>query len=295
MGSFDARLYLNINVFAERTAWAHGFMRIFVLYLGVILLACLVAAAIWRARGGAFALGDKDRLPDAVWTPLAALLAFGLAFPIADVVGRRRPYAAPGTQVEVLVHRITGAASMPSVLAAVAGAVLVGAWLTRDRIVAVLATLIGVFLCFAQVYVGAQYPFDELVGLLLGGIVVAALRPLTLPAISAVRHAVLSLGRGKRSPAVVAAGEGSGNATVTPWVARRVPSPALHQPAPEASSTVRILETDAKVVPHIHDPRGLGHVTHLEPATAHIQNITRVPGAKPADGHDTAPTQATGS
>src|SRR5579859_352985 len=131
-------------------------MRLFVGWLGLIALSCVVLAAIWRARGGALARGEKDHLPDAIWIPLAALVAFGLALPLADLIGRPRPYAALTTQVEVLVQRSTSSAALPSELAAVAGAVLVGAWLTRDRVVAAVASVIGLFLCFAQVYVGSQ-------------------------------------------------------------------------------------------------------------------------------------------
>jgi hypothetical protein len=288
-----------VNVFAERTVWAHGFVRIVAVYAGLLLLACLVVALIWRARGGAFAGGEKDHLPDALWTPLAALLAFGLALPVAALIGRARPYSALNTHIEVLVHRSPSGDSLPSLLAAVAGAVIVGAWLTRDRIVAVLSTVVGLFLCFAQVYVGAQYPADELAGLALGAIAVAALRPVALPVVANVRHAAVAVGRGWRTSSVAdagASGDGSPPGSVTPWIARKVASPALHQPPAEASSTVRILEIGAKVTPHVDDPSSRAHVTEIAPATAHVHNVTRVhTGKASAEGTDDGPTQATGA
>jgi hypothetical protein len=300
LGSFDARLFRDVNVFAERTAWAHGFVRIYALYAGLVLLACLVVALIWRARGGGFARGDEDRLPDALWTALAALLAFGIAIPLAALIGRSRPYAALNTQVEVLVHRSVSGGSLPSLFAAITGAVIVGAWLTRDRIVAVLATVVGLFLCFAQVYVGAQYPGDELAGLALGAIAVAALRPVALPAVAAARHGALSLGRGTRTRlegrSEAPKAPEAGTVTPTPWVAKRVASPALHQPPAEASGTVRIVETGARVIPH-DDPASRARVVGIAPATAHVHNVTRVRNGKASTDADTevGPTQATGT
>jgi hypothetical protein len=68
----------------------------------------------------------------------------------------------------------------------------------------------------------------------------------------------------------------------------------------EGTGTVRILETDAKVIPHVDDRVAVGRATGLPPATAHVHKITRIPDggatSTPARGDSTpGPAQATGS
>jgi membrane-associated phospholipid phosphatase len=282
LGSFDARLFLDVNVFAERTVWAHSFMRDYADFLGLILLGFLILVAGWRSRGGALALGERDASPDAMWTPLAAFAAFGIAIPLAHLIGRARPYGVH-QQVEVLVTRVSGA-SLPSEYAAVVGAVLAGLWLTRERIVAGLAALVGVFLCFAQVYVGAQYVGDEVAGVALGVVVLLLVRPLALPVISLARDSLSSLGR-RPAPLMSLPFASPGEDSSAP---ADVEGAAL-DPRPQGagrSGTVRILETDARVVPHVAEalPAGRG----VEPATTHVHKV-----APPSDGPSEVPITGT--
>jgi hypothetical protein len=278
LGSFDARLYLDVNLLAQRTVWAHSLMRVYATYVGLILLGCLVLVALWRARGGALSFGERDTLPDAVWTPIAALAAFGIAILLAEVIGRARPYAAIHQHVEVLVPRVSGA-SLPSEYAAVAGALLVGTWLTRDRVVALLVTVVGLFMCLAQVYVGSQYVGDELAGIGLGVVLSVALRPLALPVISLAREGLSSLAR----PAPLMSLPGS--STPDPPSAPGKTLGAAVDPRPakaERSGAVRILEADARLVPHVENPRRVGRTSVLEPATAHVHKVAP-PGNDPSE------------
>jgi hypothetical protein len=252
-------------------------MRVYASYVGLILLGCLVLVALWRARGGALSFGERDTLPDAVWTPVAALAAFGIAIPLAEVIGRVRPYAAIHQQVEVLVPRVSGA-SLPSEYAAVAGALVVGAWLTRDRAVALLVTAVGLFMCFAQVYVGSQYVGDELAGIGLGVVLSVALRRLALPVISLAREGVSSFARPAPLMSLPASSPDPPSVPSETLGAAVDPRPAKA----ERSGAVRILETDTRLVPHVEKPVRVRRSSALEPAAAHVHKVAP-PGDDPSE------------
>ncbi len=166
----DTSLYLDVNRFAVRPAWAHRFMHDYALYAGVVFLALLVFVAFLRARRDSFGDG-AGRVAATLWTAAGVLAALGLNQPLAHAIGRVRPYDVL-RGVEVLVPRANDF-TMPSDHATVAGAAIVGLWLSRDRLIAAIATAAGLFLAFARVYVGAHYPGDVLAGLAFGGVVMA--------------------------------------------------------------------------------------------------------------------------
>jgi membrane-associated phospholipid phosphatase len=163
--------YLDVNHLARATAWLHGAMATYAHFVGVGVLAVLLLAAWWRARSRRPATREVAVV---LWAAGGTVLAWLLAhFVLKPLVGERRPYVTLH-HVEVLLAR-SGGYSFPSGHATVAGAVIVGLWLTRDRLVAWLATLAGLLLAFGRVYVGVHYPGDVLAGLILGGLVVWAL------------------------------------------------------------------------------------------------------------------------
>jgi len=169
--------YLAVNKFAIDTPWAHGFMAWYAHFGGVGVLAVLLLAAWWRAR-------SADNAPRAVarvlWAAGGTVLAWLIAhYIIKPLVDEKRPYLTL-THVEVLLHRTTGP-SFPSGHATVAGAVIVGLFLARDRLMAWLSVLFGLLLAFGRVYVGMHYPFDVICGLLIGGVIVLVTYPFALP------------------------------------------------------------------------------------------------------------------
>ncbi len=173
----NRQLYLDINEFARSTGWAHGFMSSFALYGGVVLLGCSLIVAWWHARK--VESKRPGSVANVVWVGLATVLAVGLSQPINHLVREPRPYRTiPG--VEVLVARANDF-SFPSDHATVAGAVIVGLWLFSDsRPIRIFALVVGLFLVFARVYVGAHYPLDVIGGLAVGALTVVLFRPVGL-------------------------------------------------------------------------------------------------------------------
>jgi len=169
--SVDAHWYWDVNRFAVHTAWAHGFMAFYAHFGGVGLLALVLLWAWWAARSRpepARAVGTI------LWAAGGTVVAWLIAhFIMKPLIARPRPYFAM-PKAEVLLHRTTGY-SFPSGHATVAGAVILGLWLARDRVRAIIATVLGLFLAFARVYAGMHYPGDVAGGLVVGAIVMVLL------------------------------------------------------------------------------------------------------------------------
>lgn len=171
VGPVDTRWYLDVNRFARSTAWAHGFMHAYALWAGVVILGLLLVAGWWVARPV-----SRKAVVNATWAGAGTLIAVGLNQPLSHLVGRPRPYVAL-RGVEVLVPRANDF-TFPSDHATVAGAVICGLFLAGHRRLGAVASVIGGFLLFARVYVGAHYPGDVVGGVVFGAIVTAALKPI---------------------------------------------------------------------------------------------------------------------
>lgn len=169
--------YLDVNRFARETGWLHGPMAQYGHLVGVGLLGVLLVLAWWRAR---YRWPAPRQVALVLWGGAGTVIAWALAhYVLKPLVGERRPYVTLH-HVEVLLAR-SGGYSFPSGHATVAGALIVGMWLTRDRLLAWVTTLVGLLLAFGRVYVGVHYPGDVIAGLLFGGLVVWALaRPATV-------------------------------------------------------------------------------------------------------------------
>lgn len=171
MGAADRSLFRDVNRLAAHTGWLHGFMAACAGWLALTVLAGCVALAWWRGRARASA---PTAVSSAAWAAVAGVVAYVVSQPVSDAIGRSRPWHAfPGALV--LVGR-PGSASLPGFLAALAGAVVAGLWLS-DRRVGGAALVAAVVLAFAQVYVGVHYPADEVSGLLIGAVLAIGLRP----------------------------------------------------------------------------------------------------------------------
>jgi membrane-associated phospholipid phosphatase len=196
--------YLDVNRFSRQTSWAHGFMHAYALWLGPVLLAAafvaLYAVAWWRRAPRATSL--------LVLSGVGTLVALGLNQLVGRAAGELRPYAVHPRAL-VLVGK-TNDYSFPSDHSIVAGGLTMSVLLVagaaiwrwgagrrgargesggtvgpaRPAVVVALVVgnvVLGLFLCFARVYVGAHYPGDVVAGYLLAALVVvlaSLLRPL---------------------------------------------------------------------------------------------------------------------
>lgn len=204
----NTSIYLGLNRLSRHTAWAHGFMHAYALWLGLALLVLLFVTAY----GVAWWRRDRRGTSLLLLGGLGTVAALGVNQLVGHAAGELRPY---DTYRHALV--LVGKAhdyAFPSDHAVVAGAIVTAIFLVvrttacRERSnrpdgqtlrllpapaprrgergratlrIGVAATVLGLFLAFARVYVGAHYPGDVVAGLLLGAAVVlgvSLLRPL---------------------------------------------------------------------------------------------------------------------
>jgi len=184
----DKRLYLDVNRFAARTAWAHGLFAFFARPSALVILAVLFLVATVRARAVGLGGSDLDQIAALGWVVIATALAYAISLPVSHLVGRAPPFVAI-PQAVVLVAKPTGF-SFPNAQAVIAGAVAVGLWLSRAVLLAALSTLIAILIAFAVVYAGTAYPGDAAAGLLLGAFICLVLFPLAIGALRELVHAV---------------------------------------------------------------------------------------------------------
>jgi undecaprenyl-diphosphatase len=184
----DQRLYLDVNRFATRTAWAHFLGAFFARPEALLILVVLFLLALVRARATGLGSTDPDQIAALWWAAIGTGIAFALSVPVVHLVGRIRPFVAL-PQAKVLVSRSTGF-GFPNEHAVIAGAVAAGLWLSRARLAAALATLAALLIAFGVVYAGTAYPGDALAGLLLGAFVCLAFYPLAIGSLRAAVHAL---------------------------------------------------------------------------------------------------------
>ena len=169
----NRQYYRDVNHFAVSTPWEHGFMAFYSHLSGIGVLAILLLIAWWRARSRP----KPDRqVARVLWAAGGTAIAEGIShYILKPLIAERRPYLTLA-HVEVLLTRTHGF-SFPSGHATIAGATIVGLWLSRDRLMTILAAIAGVFLAFGRVYVGMHYPGDVVAGLIFGGLFVLILSP----------------------------------------------------------------------------------------------------------------------
>ena len=183
----DASWFLKVNSFARHTPALHTAFVSYAKY-GMALFALLLLASWWLARGAR----DVSRVAAALWAPLGALLALALNQPLVNGFQEPRPYATLPHVLLLVSH--SSDYSFPSDHAVMAGAVAAGVLLANRRL-GVVACLAALLMAFARVYVGAHYPGDVLVGLLVGAIVTvvafAALRVLLIKTLTVLARTPL--------------------------------------------------------------------------------------------------------
>ena len=164
--------FLAVNQFAQSTPVLRAPMRLYAEY-GVALFAALLLVARRNQ--------EPRTMAAALWAPAGTLLALGLNQPLVHLTHMPRPYTV-FPHALVLVAR-SGDYSLPSDHAVMAGAVPAGVLLTHRRL-GVATALAALVMAFARVYVGAHFPLDVIVGLLLGSVVTClgylAVRPVLI-------------------------------------------------------------------------------------------------------------------
>jgi membrane-associated phospholipid phosphatase len=124
----------------------------------VLMLAALVVSCHGSARD----------LAATGWVPVAMLLAVAVNQPLGHLFAEARPYTAhPGI---LRLADVTTDFSFPSDHAVMAGAVAAGLLLAHRRLGAV-AVVAALAMAFSRVYITAHYPWDVVVGLLVGAAV----------------------------------------------------------------------------------------------------------------------------
>ena len=161
----DTTIFRWINNLSEHTTWANLAMELYAKF-GVVLFAILLLATVLVARRD----GDLDGVAGTVWAGCSALVALVVAQSLGRQVNRPRPYTTLD-HVHLLVAKSTDF-SFPSDHATTVGAVACGLLLVNRRFGTV--AVVGAFtMAFARVYVGAHYPSDVVVGLIIGAAVAA--------------------------------------------------------------------------------------------------------------------------
>lgn len=202
MKSLDHHLYLDVNSITRHSGWAHGFMKAYALWLGLVILAAMaVGAWLWARRQRRL-----EGVVAAVLAGLAAVVGLGINHFVSQAVARTRPCHVPsllhhGTEV---LLKCASDYSFPSDHAVIAGGLAMGL-LFFDRRLGLVAWVFALGLAFARVYVGVHYPADVIGGLLLGAVIAIVFWLL-------LRHAALivteRLARTPLRPLVNASGSG---------------------------------------------------------------------------------------
>lgn len=171
-GSLDGGAYMSITDVARNApAWLDSVLSAWSTY-GLALFAVLMLVAWWRARPGA-----SPQTAMALAAPLVVVAAFTADTVIKSLVREQRPCRTLHT-VTLESCPALGDWSFPSNHAAIAAAAAVAIWLTHRRLGAI-AIPAALLMAFSRVWVGAHYPHDVILGLIVGAAVAG---PLTLAA-----------------------------------------------------------------------------------------------------------------
>ncbi|KPH21120.1 hypothetical protein AN948_03470 [Rhodococcus sp. ADH] len=160
----DDTLYTDATTFARDTPWLNTPMLDYS-SAGMVLFAVLILTAWWIGRRS-----TPSVMAAAIGVPIAAVAAYLVNDGIKWLVSEQRPcYALPGTFLLEPCPPIDDY-SFPSNHAAVAAA-MAAAFFLIDRRLGLVATVAAAIMGFSRVYVGAHYPHDVAVGLLVGAVV----------------------------------------------------------------------------------------------------------------------------
>ncbi|WP_063770754.1 phosphatase PAP2 family protein [Streptacidiphilus carbonis] len=157
----DGGLYTDVTDFARHTHWLNSAMSAYTSY-GVGLFALFMLAGWWMSRRAGSAT-----MAVALATPVAAVLAYLLNDGIKSAFAEPRPCRALPHDFLIEACPAPSDYAFPSNHTTVVAAVAAALFLVNRRLGAV-AVLAALVMGFSRVYVGAHYPHDVLVALVVG-------------------------------------------------------------------------------------------------------------------------------
>ncbi|WP_407706332.1 phosphatase PAP2 family protein [Streptomyces scopuliridis] len=173
---FDEGLYKSVTGLADHSpGWLDTAVSLWSTY-GLVFFGALLLAAWWRARPAAGAPRFSARPVMALAAPLVLVLAYVAGLALKSVMREQRPCQTLHT-ITIEACPPLGDWSLPSNHAAIAAAAAV-ALLFVDRALAAVAVPAALLMAGSRVWVGAHYPHDVVLGLLVGAVVAWALMSL---------------------------------------------------------------------------------------------------------------------
>ncbi|MEU8779250.1 phosphatase PAP2 family protein [Streptomyces sp. NPDC048606] len=187
-------LYRDITDYAHSAPpWLQSAVEVFTEY-GLLLFAVLYISVWWRARAQA-----PRALALAVLAPLVTALVYVASEGVKSTIEEERPCrAVAGAAASLLPCPPYGDWSFPSNHSAIAAAAAVGVALAAPRL-ALLTLPVAVLMAYSRVFVGAHYPHDVAMGLLLG----ASLGTLAVLGLAGPMTRLTSAVRGSGNPLAV--------------------------------------------------------------------------------------------
>ncbi|WP_370114028.1 phosphatase PAP2 family protein [Streptacidiphilus sp. MAP12-33] len=164
--------------------------------MGLAFFALLMVAGWWQARQARSAAA----MATALAVPVAVVLAYVVNDLLKSVFTEVRPCQAIAHTVTLQPCPGVGDWSFPSNHATIAAASAAALWVL-DRRLGIVASVLALFMAFARVWVGAHYPHDVVVGLVVG---VAVAVPVTLAARRFAPPLVVRLQSGMLRPLLTA-------------------------------------------------------------------------------------------
>jgi membrane-associated phospholipid phosphatase len=162
--SWDASWYLAMTRFAEHTPWLNEPVRLLSDY-GIILIALAMVATFLWARDR-----PSQGMAATLWLPVAVVVGYVVNSVIKNLVTELRPCRVLPDVTTVSPCDPPTDYAFPSNHSVVVGAFAVALFLLNRRW-GLLAALFALLMGASRVYVGAHYPHDVLVGLLVGALV----------------------------------------------------------------------------------------------------------------------------
>jgi membrane-associated phospholipid phosphatase len=157
----DSGWYRDITDFAQSTPWLAEPVILFTEY-GIFALGLAVAALLWWARRQGSAV-----LASVLWVPIAMVAAFVVNSLLKQVVAEPRPCrVVPGVHTVLPCDGPTDYA-FPSNHTVVFAAFAAAVFLVNRRW-GLVAGVVTILMAASRLYVGAHYPHDVVVGLVVG-------------------------------------------------------------------------------------------------------------------------------